>query len=263
MSLDTITLSINNGVALLCLNRPERLNSFNADMHEQMREALKTIKTDDSVRCLVLTGNGRSFCTGQDLQDRNVAADVTMPDLGLSVEKNYNPLIRTLRDLPMPIICALNGVAAGAGANIALACDIVIAARSAYFLQGFSKIGLIPDSGGTWILPRLIGTARAKALTLLNEKISAEQAQAWGMIWQCVDDNTLMDDALVMADTLAKQPTQGFALTRRALHASHTNTLDEQLDLERDLQRLAGRTDDYREGVAAFMEKRPPEFSGK
>lgn len=186
-----------------------------------------------------------------------------MPDLGLSVEKNYNPLVRTLRDLPMPVICAVNGVAAGAGANLALVCDIVVAARSASFIQGFSKIGLVPDSGGTWTLPRLVGTARAKALMLLSEKVSAEQAEAWGMIWKCVDDEALMDEVMGMAKKLAKQPTKGFDLTLRAVNAANTNTLDEQLDLERDLQRLAGRTDDYREGVAAFMEKRAPEFKGK
>lgn len=263
MNFETLQLTIEDGVALLALNRPDRLNSFNAEMHEEMRQAMKAIKKDESVRCLVLTGEGRGFCAGQDLNDRNVAADTAMPDLGISVEKNYNPLIRNLHDLPMPVICAVNGVAAGAGANIALACDIVVAARSASFIQGFSKIGLIPDSGGTWTLPRLVGTARAKALMLLSEKVSAEQAEAWGMIWKCVDDDTLMDEVIAMAKSLAKQPTRGFDLTLRAVNAANTNTLDEQLDLERDLQRLAGRTDDYREGVAAFMEKRAPNFTGK
>lgn len=263
MNFETISLSIEDGVALLALNRPDRLNSFNADMHEEVRQAMKAIKKDESVRCLVLTGNGRGFCAGQDLSDRNVAADVEMPDLGVSVEKNYNPLVRTLRDLPMPVICAVNGVAAGAGANLALVCDIVVAARSASFVQGFSKIGLVPDSGGTWTMPRLVGTARAKALMLLSEKVTAEQAEEWGMIWKCVDDEALMDEVMVMARKLAKQPTKGFDFTLRAVNAANTNTLDEQLDLERDLQRMAGRTDDYREGVAAFMEKRAPEFKGK
>jgi 2-(1,2-epoxy-1,2-dihydrophenyl)acetyl-CoA isomerase len=263
MNFENISLSIEDGVALLALNRPDRLNSFNADMHAEMRDAMKAIKKDQSVRCLVLTGNGRGFCAGQDLSDRNVAVGAEMPDLGQSVEKNYNPLVRTLRDLPIPVICAVNGVAAGAGANLALVCDIVVAGRSASFIQGFSKIGLVPDSGGTWTLPRLVGTARAKALMLLSDKVSAEQAEEWGMIWKCVDDEALMDEVMGMAKKLAKQPTKGFDLTLRAVNAANTNTLDEQLDLERDLQRLAGRTDDYREGVAAFMEKRSPNFTGK
>ncbi|MEH6470287.1 MAG: 2-(1,2-epoxy-1,2-dihydrophenyl)acetyl-CoA isomerase PaaG [Halopseudomonas sp.] len=263
MNFDNLTLSIEQGVALLTLDRPDRLNSFNTDMHQEIRQAFKAIKADSSVRCLLLTGNGRGFCAGQDLSDRNVAPGAEVPNLGESIERNYNPLIRTLKELQIPTICAVNGVAAGAGANIALTCDIVVAGRSASFIQAFSKIGLIPDSGGTWTLPRLVGAARAKALMLLGEKVSAEQAQAWGMIWQCVDDDALMDTALGLARQLASQPTQGFALTRRALQASSTNTLDEQLDLERDLQSLAGRTQDYREGVAAFMEKRSPDFTGK
>lgn len=263
MNFETILLTIEDGVALLALNRPDRLNSFNADMHAEIKQAMKLIRADDSVRCLVLTGKGRGFCAGQDLSDRNVAADAEMPDLGASVEKNYNPLVRALRDLPMPVICAVNGVAAGAGANLALVCDIVVAGRSASFIQGFGKIGLVPDSGGTWTLPRLVGTARAKALMLLSEKVSAEQAEAWGMIWKCFDDEKLMDETMAMAKKLASQPTRGFDLTLRAVNAANTNSLDEQLDLERDMQRLAGRTHDYREGVAAFMEKRSPNFQGK
>ncbi|OMH38411.1 2-(1,2-epoxy-1,2-dihydrophenyl)acetyl-CoA isomerase PaaG [Motiliproteus sp. MSK22-1] len=263
MSFTTLELKVEDGVALLALNRPDRLNSFNTEMHAELRQVLKAISKDNNIRCLLLTGRGRGFCAGQDLSDRNVAPGTEAPDLGESIERNYNPLIRALRDLPMPIICAVNGVAAGAGANIALACDIVVAARSANFIQAFSKIGLIPDSGGTWTLPRLVGSSRAKALMLLGEKVSAEQAQDWGMIWQCVDDESLQDQALAMARQLAQQPTKGFVYTRRALHASSTNTLDQQLDLERDLQRLAGRTDDYREGVAAFMEKRTPHFKGQ
>ncbi|HEY5717559.1 MAG TPA: 2-(1,2-epoxy-1,2-dihydrophenyl)acetyl-CoA isomerase PaaG [Motiliproteus sp.] len=263
MSFSTLQLTIDQGVALLALNRPERLNSFNTEMHAELRQALKQIKADSSVRCLLLTGNGRGFCAGQDLSDRNVAPGAEAPDLGQSIEQNYNPLLRTLKALPMPVLCAVNGVAAGAGANLALACDIVLAARSASFVQAFSKIGLIPDSGGTWTLPRLVGNARATALMLLGEKLPAEQAEAWGMIWKCVDDAALMDEALQLARQLATQPTQGFALTRRALQASQTNSFDQQLDLERDLQTIAGRTADYREGVAAFMEKRSPNFSGR
>ena len=263
MSEPSILLEINEGVALLTLNRPANLNSFNAEMHQQMRDALNQVRKDASVRALVITGAGRGFCAGQDLSDRNVAATSEAPDLGESIEKRYNPLLRTLRDLPLPVICAVNGVAAGAGANIALACDITLAARSASFIQAFCKIGLIPDSGGTWTLPRLAGMARAKGMALLGDKIPAEQAESWGMIWQCVDDEKLMEETMKLARHLATQPTKGLALIKRAMNASANNTFDEQLDLERDLQRLAGRTEDYREGVAAFMEKRQPSFMGQ
>lgn len=263
MSQPSILLEIDQGVALLTLNRPDNLNSFNTEMHQQMRDALSQIRKDASVRALVITGSGRGFCAGQDLGDRNVAATDTAPDLGESIEKRYNPMLRTLRDLPLPVICAVNGVAAGAGANIALACDITLAARSASFIQAFCKIGLIPDSGGTWTLPRLAGMARAKGMALLGDKISAEQAESWGMIWRCVDNEELMEEAMKLARHLATQPTKGLALIKRALNASANNTFDEQLDLERDLQRLAGRTEDYREGVAAFMEKRQPSFKGQ
>ena len=263
MSFEHILFTIEQGVATLTLNRPAQLNSFNAQMHQEVREALKQVRQSPEARCLLITGNGRGFCAGQDLSDRNVAPGAAMPDLGESIEKNYNPLIRTLRDLPMPVVCAVNGVAAGAGANIALACDITLAARSASFIQAFCKIGLVPDSGGTWTLPRAVGMARAKALALLGDKLSAEQAEQWGMIWRCVDDEALQDEALKLARHLAAQPTYGLALIKRALNASASNSFDAQLDLERDLQRLAGRSEDYREGVAAFMEKRPPEFKGR
>lgn len=263
MSQPSILLEIDQGVALLTLNRPDSLNSFNTEMHDQMRAALAQVRKDASVRVLVITGSGRGFCAGQDLSDRNVAPGAEVPDLGESIEKRYNPMIRTLRDLPLPVICAVNGVAAGAGANIALACDITLAARSASFIQAFCKIGLIPDSGGTWTLPRLAGMARAKGMALLGDKISAEQAESWGMIWRCVDNEQLMDETMKLARHLATQPTKGLALIKRALHASASNSFDEQLDLERDLQRLAGRTEDYREGVAAFMEKRQPNFKGQ
>ena len=262
MPQSSILLEIDQGVALLTLNRPDNLNSFNAEMHQAMRAALSQIRKDASVRALVITGSGRGFCAGQDLGDRNVAASDPAPDLGESIEKRYNPMLRTLRDLPLPVICAVNGVAAGAGANIALACDITLAARSASFIQAFCKIGLIPDSGGTWTLPRLAGMARAKGMALLGDKISAEQAESWGMIWRCVDNDQLMEEAMKLARHLATQPTKGLALIKRAMNASANNTFDEQLDLERDLQRLAGRTEDYREGVAAFMEKRQPSFKG-
>ncbi|HYQ37588.1 MAG TPA: enoyl-CoA hydratase, partial [Pseudomonas sp.] len=209
MSFEHILFTIDQGVASLTLNRPDQLNSFNAAMHQEVREALKQVRQNAEVRCLLITGAGRGFCAGQDLGDRNVAPGAAAPDLGESIEKNYNPLIRALRDLPMPVICAVNGVAAGAGANIALACDITLAARSASFIQAFCKIGLVPDSGGTWTLPRAVGMARAKALALLGDKLSAEQAEQWGMIWRCVDDAALQDEALKLARQLATQPTYG------------------------------------------------------
>lgn len=263
MTEQSVLLDIDQGIAKVTLNRPKSLNSFNVEMHEQMRAALRTIRNDHTVRVLLLTGNGRGFCAGQDLSDRSVKPGEEAPDLGQSIEKYYNPLLQTLRDLPMPVICAVNGVAAGAGANIALACDITLAARSASFVQAFCKIGLIPDSGGTWTLPRAVGMARAKGLALLGDKLSAEKAEQWGMIWQCVDDDALQDEAMKLARHFATQPTKGLALIKRALHQSANNSFEEQALVERDLQRLAGRTDDYREGVAAFMEKRTPEFKGK
>ncbi|WP_416424129.1 2-(1,2-epoxy-1,2-dihydrophenyl)acetyl-CoA isomerase PaaG [Pseudomonas sp. App30] len=262
MTFETIVFAIDDGVALLSLNRPEQLNSFNAQMHGEVREALKRVRQDASVRVLLLTGEGRGFCAGQDLADRNVAPGADAPDLGQSIEQFYNPLIRALRELPLPVVCAVNGVAAGAGANIPLACDLVLAARSASFIQAFCKIGLIPDSGGTWALPRLVGMARARALALLGERLSAEQAEQWGLIYRCVDDDALRDEALKLARHLATQPTYGLALIKRSLNASFDNSLDQQLELERDLQRLAGRSHDYREGVAAFMAKRPAAFKG-
>lgn len=259
----TLLFQIENGVATLTLNRPDRLNSFNTEMHAALKDALKQVQDPaNTVRCLLITGAGRGFCAGQDLSDRAVAPGNEAPDLGESIDKRYNPLIRTLRALEMPVVCAVNGVAAGAGANLAFACDIVLAARSASFIQAFCKIGLVPDSGGTWTLPRLVGQARAVALSMLGDKVSAEQAEAWGMIWKCVDDDQLQAEAAKLAAHLATQPTKGLALIKRALAASSTNTLDQQLDLERDLQRLAGRTRDYQEGVAAFMEKRVADFQG-
>jgi 2-(1,2-epoxy-1,2-dihydrophenyl)acetyl-CoA isomerase len=227
-------------------------------MHAEVRTALEQIKADKSVRCLLLTGNGRGFCAGQDLADEVAAADI-----GATVERDYNPLVRTLTTLPMPIVCAVNGTAAGAGANIALACDIVLAARSASFIQAFCKIGLVPDSGGTWTLPRVVGHARAMALTLLGDKISAEKAESWGMIWKCVDDAELMNEAMKLAKHLATQPTKGLAMTKQAIHAASTNSLSQQLDLERDLQATAAASYDFKEGVNAFLEKRTAVFKGE
>lgn len=263
MTFTTIEFVIEDALARLTLNRPDKLNSFNAQMHEEVREAMKTVQRDDSIRCLLISGYGRGFCAGQDLSDRNVAPDAESPDLGESLEQKYNPLIRSLVKLEKPVICAVNGVAAGAGANIALACDIVIAAESAKFIQSFCNIGLVPDSGGTWTLPRLVGRARALGMALLGERISARQAEDWGLIWKCVADDELTSTAERMARHLATQPTRGLGLIKRAMLASSENSLDDQLDLERDLQRLAGRSEDYREGVGAFMDKREPVFKGR
>lgn len=263
MSYETIGFELGGGVATLTLNRPDRLNSFTTRMHTEVRDALKAVARDTAVRCLLLTGAGRGFCAGQDLNDRAVAPGEAAPDLSESIRTRYNPLVQALMHLEKPVVCAVNGVAAGAGANIALACDIVLAARSASFIQGFSRIGLVPDSGGTWNLPRLVGRARAMGLALLSEPLSAEQAERWGLIWKCVDDEALLPEARALAAHLAQQPTRGLALTKRALNASGGNTLDQQLQLECELQGIAGRTHDYREGVAAFVAKRPPRFKGE
>ena len=247
----------------ITLNRPDKLNAFNPDMHAALRAALEQALDNAEIRALLLTGAGRGFCAGQDLSERNVSADAAPIDLSVSLGSNYNPLVRRLRALPKPIVCAVNGVAAGAGANIALACDIVVAARSASFVQSFARLGLVPDSGGTYFLPRLVGTARAMGLAMLAEKLTAEDAERWGLIWKVVDDESLMDEATKLARTLASGPTKGYGLVKKALYASPGNTLDAQLDLERDLQREAGFSADYREGVAAFMQKRKPDYTGK
>ena len=262
MSYETILFEVDAGVARLTLNRPDKLNSFNMQMHGEVRQALASIP-ESGARVLVLSGAGRGFCAGQDLSDRAVAPGSQGVDLGESLENRYNPLVLTLRDLPMPVIAAVNGVAAGAGANIALACDIVIAARSANFVQAFSKLGLIPDSGGTWFLPRLVGDARAVGLTLLGNKLPAEQAAAWGLIWQCVEDAELTATVDAMARQFAVAPTRGLAATKAALRRSWQNSFKEQLNVERDVQRELGRSSDYAEGVAAFTEKRSPRFTGR
>lgn len=251
------------GYAVLTLNRPDRLNSFNVEQHLALRAALGECAADPSCRAVVLTGAGRGFCAGQDLSDRDPSASGRMTDLGETIGTYYNPLVRSLRAMEKPVICAVNGVAAGAGANIALSCDIVLAARSAKFIQAFSKIGLVPDSGGTWWLTRHLGEARAKALALTGQPLSADDAAAWGLIWKAVDDEALMDEAVAMAEGFAAGPTYAYALIKQAVHAASGNTLDQQLDLEQELQRKAGRSDDYKEGVAAFLQKRPPNFTGR
>jgi 2-(1,2-epoxy-1,2-dihydrophenyl)acetyl-CoA isomerase len=262
MSYETILFEVDGGIARLTLNRPDKLNSFNMQMHGEVREALLSVSIS-SARVLVLSGAGRGFCAGQDLSDRAVAPASAGVDLGESLENRYNLLVRALHALPMPVIAAVNGVAAGAGANIALACDIVIAARSASFVQAFSKLGLLPDSGGTWILPRLVGQARAMGLTLLGNKLPAEQAAAWGMIWQCVEDAELAGAVDALARQFAVAPTRGLAATKAALRGSWQHSFAEQLDIERDMQRDLGRSSDYAEGVAAFTEKRTPRFTGR
>jgi 2-(1,2-epoxy-1,2-dihydrophenyl)acetyl-CoA isomerase len=260
---ENIRLEVAAGVATLTLNRPDRLNSFTVAMHGEVRAALDAVRADKAVRCLVLTGAGRGFCAGQDLSDRAVAPGAAPLDLGASIDNYYKPLVLALRNLPLPVIAAVNGVAAGAGANIALACDLVFAARSASFIQSFARIGLVPDSGGTWTLPRLVGNARALGLALLGERLSAEQAQQWGLIWKCVDDDQLLPAVRTLADQLAAGPTRGFARTKQAIYAATGLSLEASLDLERDYQRELGRSRDYREGVAAFMEKRAPKFTGE
>ncbi len=262
MAYNTIEFTVDSGVATLTLNRPKALNSFTSEMHAEIREAMAQVKGDADIRCLVITGAGRGFCAGQDLGDRAVTGDGGAPDLGESVKKNYNPLIRSIMNLPKPVICAVNGVAAGAGSSIALACDIVLAARSASFIQVFCKIGLVPDSGGTFNLPRAIGLARAKGLAMLGDKLPAETAEEWGLIWKCIDDDELQDEAQKMARHLATQPTRALGLIKKLLNESSTNTLLEQTDLEQQAMQELGQSDNYREGVAAFMEKRPPVFKG-
>jgi 2-(1,2-epoxy-1,2-dihydrophenyl)acetyl-CoA isomerase len=263
MSYETIAYDVADGAARITLNRPGRLNAFTVQMHEELAAALTEAEQDGQVRALLLTGAGRGFCAGQDLGDRAVAPGGQAVDLGESVERYYAPLIRRLATLPKPVVCAVNGVAAGAGANIALACDIVIAARSAKFIQSFANIGLIPDSGGTWVLPRLIGQARALGLALTGEPLPAERAEAWGLIWKVVDDAALMDEAGALAARFAKGPTRGLAETKRLIRQSWLQSLDAELDLERDAMRELGRSADYQEGVAAFMAKRTPVFTGR
>jgi 2-(1,2-epoxy-1,2-dihydrophenyl)acetyl-CoA isomerase len=263
MNFENIKFTLKDGIAVLTLNRPDKLNSFTQAMHLEVRAALLAVKASPTARVLLITGAGRGFCAGQDLSDRAVEPGAEGVDLGESVETWYAPLVMALKALPMPVICAVNGVAAGAGANIALACDIVLAGKSASFVEVFCKLGLIPDTGGTWHLPRLIGHARAMGMAMLGEKLTAEMAEQWGLIWKCVPDEALMDQAMAMAVHFSTAPTKGLAYTKQAIQASYANTLAEQLKLEGLMMRELGYTADYKEGVAAFMGKRPPNFKGE
>lgn len=258
----TVLVEDVDAVRTITLNRPDKLNSFNEAMHGALRMALEHARSD-GIRAVLITGAGKGFCAGQDLSDRVRPEGGKAPDLGHTIDTLWNPLVRLIRSLPKPVVCAVNGVAAGAGANVALSCDIVLAARSARFIQPFCRLGLVPDSGGTYHLPRLVGEARAKGLALLGDALPAEQAEAWGLIWKAIDDDKLMSEATGLARHLATQPTFGLGLIKQALHASATNDFSAQLDLERDLQRVAGPTPDYAEGVRAFLEKRTPKFTGR
>ena len=261
-SYDHIRYACVDGIARLTLHRPELLNSFNVAMHGEVRHALGRAVADGA-RVMVLTGAGRGFCAGQDLNDRAVAPGASRVDLGESIDKYYAPLVLALRALPMPVIAAVNGVAAGAGAKMALACDLVIATRSANFIQSFCRIGLVPDSGGTWFLPQLVGPARALGLALLGDKLTASQAADWGLIWRCVDDAEFAEAVEKLARDLAAAPTRGLAAIKSAIHGSSARSLEAQLNVERDLQRELGHSHDYGEGVSAFKDKRAPRFIGR
>jgi 2-(1,2-epoxy-1,2-dihydrophenyl)acetyl-CoA isomerase len=255
----TILVEHRPGYRSITLNRPQRLNAFSESMHRELKVAIDAAESDSACRALLLTGAGRAFCAGQDLNER-LSQDGEPTVLGNALEAHYNPLVRKLRALPFPVVAAVNGIAAGAGANIALAGDIVIAARSASFVQAFIRIGLVPDCGGTWFLPRLIGPARARGLALIGEPLPAETAEAWGLIWKTFGDDVLLDEAHKLCRHFASAPAVGLALTKRALDESWDNDLDAQLDLEREMQRQASLTGDYAEGVRAFLQKRAPVF---
>lgn len=263
MSGETVKLAVADGVATVTLNRPDALNSFTAQMHQALAAVLDRIEADDSAKVVVLTGAGRGFCAGQDLNERKREVGAPPPDLGETLEQFYNPLVRRLYNFPLPTIASVNGVAAGAGCSLALACDIAVAARSARFIQAFAKIGLSPDSGGTWLLPRAIGRAKALGMALTAEPMGAQEAERLGLIWKVVDDEALAAHVAELAAGLAAGPTLGLRRIKQSFAASAAHSLDQQLDLERDIQRELGRSEDYAEGTAAFLEKRKPRYTGK
>ena len=262
MSYETIKYELNEGIATLTFNRPEVFNSLNEQMHKELKSAIAEIKKDKTIRVLIITGEGKAFCAGQDLNDRSVNDGDTKLDLGESIERKYNPLIKSLYNLEIPVICKINGVAAGAGVGIALACDFVIAVDTASFIQAFCKIGLVPDSGNSFFLPKLVGMARAKELCMLGDKLSAKTAQEYGLISRVYPKETIDEEIQKLAVHFSTAPTYGLSLIKKALNESLDNTLNEQLELEKNLQRAAGHSNDYKEGVAAFLQKRTPNFKG-
>ena len=263
MSDALVLVTTHGAIRTLTLNRPAALNSFTAAMHRQLRAALDDAAADDAVRCVVLTGAGRGFCAGQDLNDEGMGNDGSPADVAGVVERHYKPLALRIRSMPVPVVAMVNGVAAGAGANIALGCDLVIAAKSASFIQAFSKIGLVPDGGGTWLLPRLVGRARALGLAMSGDKLPAEEAERMGLIWKCVDDAALMDSALALAQRLALMPSRALAETRRLIDAAAPMELADALAHEASTQRALGRAGDFAEGVSAFFAKRKPVFKDR
>lgn len=263
MSFETLIFEIDGNIARITLNRPDRINAITAKMHEELREVFSELEKPGAARCVILTGAGRGFCSGQDLADRKAPTPGERRDLSQSIQQNYNPLVKRMAALPIPILSAVNGVAAGAGASLALAADIVLAGHNTKFVQAFVNIGLVPDAGGTYVLPRRAGLAKAMGMTLLGTPITGRQAADWGLIWDSVEDESLLADAEAMAKTLAAKAPVALAAIKKTMRASLENSFVEQLDMEAEYQRICGYTDDYQEGIASFLEKRAPQFQGK